>query len=116
MKAEDTLQIDTLINCTDIQEDGGAATCQQQLLDGGTYRNVSSLVSDSDPSGFQSTGSTVGSLAAQGSSPDTAGDSGCWLCNRTSLEKEHSWYSNEYCTLSCFQQSGSIPVEHDSLS
>uniref|UniRef100_A0A3B3ZMI5 Fibronectin type-III domain-containing protein n=1 Tax=Periophthalmus magnuspinnatus TaxID=409849 RepID=A0A3B3ZMI5_9GOBI len=33
------------------------------------------------------------------------GDSGCWLSSDHSLERGPSWYCNDYCTLSTFQQS-----------
>ncbi|XP_061564220.1 interleukin-21 receptor [Cololabis saira] len=105
MKTEETLHIDALVDCTDVQD---TCTCvsQQQLLDGSTYENVPSP-SDLDLKGFPHSYTTMGLLSAQ-NAEETAEDSGCWLCSNASLENERSWYCNEYCTLKCFQQSGCV--------
>jgi len=118
LKAEETLQINTLIKCVDIQ-DMCPPVFQQQTKEGSEYSNIPGPLCDADLHGFLYT--DMGLLPAQGSSVETlpvcsqsdslAEDSGCWLSSDSSLEKEPRWYCNEYCTLSRFQQSGSVAAD-----
>ncbi|XP_072229116.1 interleukin-21 receptor [Leuresthes tenuis] len=120
LKAEETLQINTLIKCVDIQ-DMCPPVFQQQTKEGSDYRNIPGPLCDADLHGFLYT--DMGLLSAQGSSVETlpacsqsdsfAEDSGCWLSSDSSLEKEPRWYCNEYCTLSRFQLSGSVEADHN---
>ncbi|XP_041829488.1 interleukin-21 receptor [Melanotaenia boesemani] len=113
LKAEETLQIDTLIKGVEIQEDECPPIFQQHLMEGSAYNNIPTQMRDSDLLSMPYTDDSIGQehsvqtlpVFIQSGSP--AEDSGCWLCSDTSLEKEPPWYCNEYCTLSCFQQSGS---------
>ncbi|XP_033841064.1 interleukin-21 receptor [Periophthalmus magnuspinnatus] len=80
-----------------------------------TYANVSQSVAALLEEGLPYTVSTSGLdsatasctsayLSPQSRSP-AEGDSGCWLSSDHSLERGPSWYCNDYCTLSTFQQS-----------
>ncbi|KAF7204579.1 interleukin-21 receptor [Nothobranchius furzeri] len=120
LKEEETLQIDTLIKFVAIPDDEYPAMFEHQVMEGREYSNVPTSTCDADLS-TPDTGDSVGWLSAQGSSGKTpawsetwspADDSGCWLSSDTSLEKEPPWYCNEYCTLSCFQQSGCAAGGH----
>nr|XP_020493279.1 interleukin-21 receptor-like isoform X2 [Labrus bergylta] len=119
LKTEETLQIDTLTKCADVQdkeeeeeeEEEGWPQCQNRFMEGSTYSNVSDPRCDVSLLGVPYAVSTMSPLSDPGSltfsSPPgspTEGDSGCWLSSHTSLEKDPPWYCNEYCTLSAFQQ------------
>ncbi|KAM4524796.1 interleukin-21 receptor [Odontesthes bonariensis] len=120
LKAEETLQINTLIKCVDIQH-MCPPVFQQQTMDGSEYRNIPGPPYNADLQGLLYT--DMGLLSAQGSSVETlpvcsqsgslAEDSGCWLSSDSSLEKEPRWYRNDYCTLSRFQHSGSVAADHN---
>lgn len=119
LKAEETLKIDTLVQCVDAPGDRSSPVFQQQWMEGGGYRNVPAADCEADlstlctgSSWLSAQWSSGTSLPAWSESGSPAGDSGCWLCSNTSLEKEPPWYCNEYCTLSCIQGSGCIPAEH----
>ncbi|KAM7370957.1 hypothetical protein PAMP_010464 [Pampus punctatissimus] len=116
VKAEETLQIDSLTKCVDVQEKDCLPLIHQQLMEGSIYSNVTNP--DCDPSllGIPYAVSTMAPLSASGCSltsltlsfhpgSPAEGDSGCWLCSDASLDNDPPWYCNEYCTLSTFQQS-----------
>ncbi|KAM9336625.1 interleukin-21 receptor [Symphorus nematophorus] len=128
LKAEETLQIDTLIKCVDNQEEECQPQFHHKLIEGSTYSNISDPGCDTSLLGIpyavstmaplSTTGSSLKSLtlSSQPGSPEE-GDSGCWLCSHTSLEREPPFYCNEYCTLSAFQQTTLVPAaRHGSLS
>uniref|UniRef100_A0A8C6UI15 Fibronectin type-III domain-containing protein n=1 Tax=Neogobius melanostomus TaxID=47308 RepID=A0A8C6UI15_9GOBI len=75
---EKTNHIEKIVECEDIHE------VAPSLPQGSGYANMS------------------GSECSR--SPEE-GDSGCWLSSDPSLEQNHLWYCNDYCTLSAFQQS-----------
>ncbi|KAM6964212.1 uncharacterized protein LKV04_020103 [Tautogolabrus adspersus] len=121
LKTEETLQIDTLTKCADVQDEGeeeeeeGQPQCQHQFMEGSTYSNIADPRLDISLLGVPYAVSTTSPLSDPGSllesltfsSPPGSpaeGDSGCWLSSHTSLEKDPPWYCNEYCTLSAFQQ------------
>uniref|UniRef100_A0A3P9PWL8 Interleukin-21 receptor n=1 Tax=Poecilia reticulata TaxID=8081 RepID=A0A3P9PWL8_POERE len=88
LKPEEALQVDSLVECMPVQDfqfDQYPAQFQQHFMENRAYSNI---------------------LSGYCRSCSPAQDSGCWLCSDTSLEKESSWYCNEYCTLSCLQQAG----------
>uniref|UniRef100_A0A3B5L6I9 Fibronectin type-III domain-containing protein n=1 Tax=Xiphophorus couchianus TaxID=32473 RepID=A0A3B5L6I9_9TELE len=90
LKPEEALRIDSLVECMPVQDFQfhqypSVCGCAAPLLD---QRG------------------SVNSLSGYCRSCSPAQDSGCWLCSDTSLEKESSWYCNQYCTLSCLQQAG----------
>uniref|UniRef100_A0A3Q3MLW4 Interleukin-21 receptor-like n=1 Tax=Labrus bergylta TaxID=56723 RepID=A0A3Q3MLW4_9LABR len=113
LKTEETLQIDTLTKCADVQdkeeeeeeEEEGWPQCQNRFMEGSTYSNVSDPRCDVSLLGVPYAVSTI----------PTEGDSGCWLSSHTSLEKDPPWYCNEYCTLSAFQQISPGPVSGAAL-
>ncbi|XP_076616710.1 interleukin-21 receptor [Chaetodon auriga] len=124
LKAEETLHIDILTKCADIQE----AECQPHFhhlsTEGSAYKNIADPgCDDASLLGIPYAVSTMAPPSAprsslkslthssQASSP-AEGDSGCWLCSHTSLEKDPPFYCNEYCTLSTFQQTGPFTAEH----
>ncbi|XP_026206882.1 interleukin-21 receptor isoform X2 [Anabas testudineus] len=127
MKAEETLQIDTLTKCADVQEEECQPQPHLQLMEGSGYSNiidqfcnvsllgipyaVSTMVPLSDPG----TSLRHLSITSQAGSP-AEGDSGCWLCSDTSLERDPLWYCNDYCTLSAFQQSTPVIAQHHGSS
>lgn len=126
LKTEETLQIDVLTKCAEVQEDDCPPESDQHVMEGSSYSNITAPVYDAALLGVPYAVSTMTPLSAQGGSMDSlnlgskvgspAGDSGCWLCSDASLERDPPWYCNEYCTLSTFQQSGCIPAEdHASL-
>uniref|UniRef100_UPI0037E74849 interleukin-21 receptor n=1 Tax=Semicossyphus pulcher TaxID=241346 RepID=UPI0037E74849 len=117
LKAEETLQIDKLTKCADIQEEEEEEQeeCQHQFLEGSTYSNITDPGCDASLLGIPYAVSSMAPLSDPGSSlksltfssqpgSPTEGDSGCWLSSHTSLERDPPWYCNEYCTLSAFQQ------------
>lgn len=113
LEAEESLQIDTLIECTQAQGYEYPAGFQQQFMENRAYSNIPTSALDADLLSMQdSDGSSVAhrqldqSLSGYCQSCSPAQDSGCWLCSDTSLEKEPAWYCNEYCTLSCLQRAG----------
>ncbi len=124
LRAEETLHIDTLTKCADNQEEECHPQFHYQVMKGNTYSSVtdpalcdgallgipyavSTMASQSDPvSSFKSE-----TLSSRPGSPGEE-DSGCWLCSRTSLEKEPPFYCNEYCTLSAFQEMCPVTAEH----
>lgn len=123
LKAEETLQIDTLTKCAPVQEEDCPPHFHQQLMEGSTYSNISNSGYDPSLLGIPYAVSTMTPLSASGSSlksltlsfqprSPAEGDSGCWLCSDMSLEKEPPWYCNEYCTLSTFQQPCPVTAEH----
>ncbi|XP_030611143.1 interleukin-21 receptor [Archocentrus centrarchus] len=121
LEKEETLQIDILTKCADVQEDDCPPKFDPHVMEGSSYSNITAPVYDTALLGIPYAVSTMIPLSAQGGSTNSlilgsklgspAGDSGCWLCSDTSLERDPPWYCNEYCTLSSFQQSGSIPAE-----
>ncbi|XP_034049847.1 interleukin-21 receptor [Thalassophryne amazonica] len=111
LKAEETLQIDALSKCVDIQED-----CSHQfnhdLVKKSYYVNTTDPASAPFPSSIYYVGSTSAPGNSTASStlsswPESVADtdSGCWLSSATSLDRNTPWYCNEYCTLSTFQKS-----------
>ncbi|XP_070783737.1 interleukin-21 receptor [Enoplosus armatus] len=123
LKAEETLHIDTLTKCADDQAEECHSQFHHQLMEGSTYSNITDP--DCDPSllGIPYAVSTMAPLSAPGGSlrsltlssqpgSPAEGDSGCWLCSHTSLERDPPWYCNEYCTLSAFQQTSPVLAEH----
>ncbi|XP_028989915.1 interleukin-21 receptor [Betta splendens] len=120
LPAEETLRIDTLIKSPDAQEDERQAQGSHQLMPGSGYSNITGHMCEAS---LPYTVSSTAPLSEPESSPEDAGvsaqsgnpaegDSGCWLCSNTSLEKEPAWYCNDYCTLSAFQQLTLGPKEH----
>ncbi|XP_074475388.1 interleukin-21 receptor isoform X1 [Sebastes fasciatus] len=115
LKAEETLQIDTLTKCAVVEEEEEG---QPHFMAGRSYSNITDPGCDDSLLGIpyavctmaplSSPGSSLQSLtlSSQPGSPDE-GDSGCWL------ERDPPWYCNEYCTLSGFQQCP-VPAEHQS--
>lgn len=118
LKAEETLQIDT---CAEIQEEEEERGPQfhHKSTEGSTYSNITNPCCDTSLLGIPYAVSTMApgsslkslTLSSHPGSP-AEGDSGCWLCSHTSLEKDPPWYCNEYCTLSAFQQSSPVTAEH----
>ncbi|XP_028423239.1 interleukin-21 receptor isoform X1 [Perca flavescens] len=117
LKTEETLQIDTLIECAVGEEEECQPHFHHQLMEGSTYSNITDPGCDASLLGIPYAVSTMAPLSfpgsslqsltlhSQGGSP-TEGDSGCWL------ERDPPWYCNEYCTLSAFQQSSPVTAEH----
>ncbi|XP_078147065.1 interleukin-21 receptor [Centroberyx gerrardi] len=113
LKAEDTLQIDTMTKCAHVPEKDDPSQYHHQLMEDGLCGSDPAF--DGSLLGVPyaiSPGPGLKSLSL-GCEQESAveGDSGCWLCSDTSLEKGTPWYSNEYCTLSAFQKSGSVTAE-----
>ncbi|KAL3051285.1 hypothetical protein OYC64_001532 [Pagothenia borchgrevinki] len=105
LKAEETLQIDTLTKCEVVEEN---EECQPQVFhhfrEGSTYSNISDHGCDASMLGVPYAVSTLPP------GHPAEGDSGCWL------ERDPPWYCNEYCTLSSFQQGSPVTAEdHGSL-
>ncbi|XP_053197711.1 interleukin-21 receptor isoform X2 [Scomber japonicus] len=110
LNAEQTLPIDTLTKYAYVQEEDSPSDFQQNVMKGSTYENIINSDCDSSLLGIPYAVSTMAPMSASGS-PLTSctlslqsgspaeGDSGCWLCS-------------EYCTLSAFQHSCSVPVEY----
>lgn len=124
MKAEETLQIDTMTKCEDPPEEDCTSQPQHQPMEEGVCGSMSDTASDASLLGVPYAMGSGSPLSASGSPlkslsmvsrPESGvlarGDSGCWLCSDTSLERDTPWYSNEYCTLSAFQKSGSVLAE-----
>ncbi|KAE8284357.1 Interleukin-9 receptor [Larimichthys crocea] len=123
LKAEQTLQIDVLTKLQDVHEEvekESQPEFHHQLMEGSTYSNIIDPGCDTSLLGIPYAVSTMSPLA-QGSSlksltlsslagSPAEGDSGCWLCSHTSLERDPPFYCNEYCTLSTFQQISPIPA------
>ncbi|XP_038591024.1 interleukin-21 receptor isoform X2 [Micropterus salmoides] len=126
MKAEETLQIDTLAECADLQEEA-CPHFHHQLMEASTYCNIASPGCSTSLLGIPYAVSTMTPLpdlegsgmsltfSSQPGSP-AEGDSGCWLCSHTSLEKDPPWSCKEYCTLSTFQQTSPVKAEHHGSS
>lgn len=123
LKAEETLQIDTLTKCADVQELECQSQCSHQLMEGSGYSNIIDQVCDMSLLGIPYAVSNMALLSDQGSThknlnlasqsgSPAEGDSGCWLCSDISLEKDPPWYCNDYCTLSTFQQPTPATAEH----
>ncbi|KAM4715255.1 interleukin-21 receptor [Anableps anableps] len=115
LKAEEALQIDHLVERVEVRDYQHPAPFQQQFMENRAYSNIPASAFDGDLLSMQcADGCTMAWLLDQGRSVRSLGvycqscspaqDSGCWLCSDTSLEKEPSWYCNDYCTLSCLQQ------------
>ncbi|XP_042253551.1 interleukin-21 receptor [Thunnus maccoyii] len=122
LKTEETLHIYTLTKCADVQEEDCPPHFHQQLMEGSAYNNITNPGCDPSLLGVPYAVSTIAPLSSSGSllknltfsfQPESPaeGDSGCWLCSDTSLEKDPPWYCNEYCTLSAFQQPGPVTAE-----
>ncbi|XP_069011926.1 interleukin-21 receptor [Embiotoca jacksoni] len=120
LKVEETLQIDTLTKCPDVQEeDRPPRSTDQQPVGDNAYGNIC-VVCDAAHLGITHAASTAAPLSAPESkarsvalsSGSPAGDSGCWLCSGTPLETDLPWYCNQYCTLSGFPQPASVSAEH----
>ncbi|XP_028264055.1 interleukin-21 receptor [Parambassis ranga] len=122
LKAEETLQIDTLTECAEVQEEDRPPQLHPQLMEGSAYNNVLTPACSTALLGIPyavSTmvqGGSMKSLSLSCPSLSPTGDSGCWLCSDTSLEKDTPWYCNEYCTLSSFQQAASLQAEQQGKS
>ncbi|XP_029933904.1 interleukin-21 receptor [Myripristis murdjan] len=124
LKAEETIQIDTMTKCEDEPEEDRPAQFHHQLKEEGAYGNLSAPAPDASLLAIPYTVSPGPPLSASGNPlkdgstvsglGSTVGDSGCWLCSDTSLDRDIPWYSNQYCTLSAFQQSGSVVAQHHS--
>lgn len=123
LKTEETLQIVTLTKHADVQEEECLPQFYHQITAGSTYSNITDPGCDTSLLGIPYAVSTMAPLMASGSSlksltlgsqpgSPAEGDSGCWLCSHTSLEKDPPWYCNEYCTLSAFQQISPVTAEH----
>lgn len=124
MKAEETLQINTLTELEVIEEDECSPQFDHQFVQGSSYSNITDPGCDTSLLGMPYAVSTMTPPSAQGSSlkslalssrpgSPAEGDSGCWL----SLERDPLFYCNEYCTLSAFQQNSPVTAErHGSLS
>ncbi|CAJ1080848.1 interleukin-21 receptor isoform X1 [Xyrichtys novacula] len=128
LKAEETLQIDALTKCAEVQEgkvgleeEKSQSQFQHEFMGGSTYGNITDPCHDTSLLGVPYAVSTMSPLSHSGglfeglyfsswelkdSAPGSPaeGDSGCWLSSHSSLEKDSPWYCNEYCTLSAFQQ------------
>ncbi|XP_040923223.1 interleukin-21 receptor [Toxotes jaculatrix] len=113
LKTEESLQIDVLIKCADVPKEDSQPQLHHHLVEGSAYSNI--IDPDSPLLGIPYAVSTMVSLPAsescQPGSP-AEGDSGCWLCSDTSLDKDSPWYCNEYCTLSAFQQTRTATADH----
>ncbi|CAL9698956.1 unnamed protein product [Knipowitschia caucasica] len=98
-KTEPTLHIDNMIECEDVC---AAAPCDHS----GVYANMSQTEPDQTLGLDSATASCTSAehccLSPQSRSP--AEDSGCWLSSDQTLGTGPSWYCNNYCTLSTFQQ------------
>ncbi|XP_005803336.2 interleukin-21 receptor-like [Xiphophorus maculatus] len=116
LKPEEALRIDSLVECMPVQDfqfHQYPAQFQQHFMENRVYSNMSSVdvlsmresVCGCAAPLLDQRGS-VNILSGYCQSCSPAQDSGCWLCSDTSLEKESSWYCNQYCTLSCLQQAG----------
>lgn len=127
LKAEASLQIDTLIKCADAAEEDRQPRFHHPLMEGSQYSNIIDPVCDTSLLGIPYAVSTMSPLSDPGSSlksltlssqpgSPAEGDSGCWLCSDTSLEKDSPWYCNEYCTLSTLQQTSPVTAEHHGSS
>lgn len=118
LKAEETLQIDTLTKCAVVEEE---EECQPHFphtfIEGSAYSNLTDPGCDTSLLGVPYAVSTMALLSSSGSSlqnltcslhpgSPAEGDSGCWL------ERDPPWYCNEYCTLSAFQQGSPVTAEH----
>ncbi|CAG5908385.1 unnamed protein product [Menidia menidia] len=125
LKVEETLRINTLMECVDVPEDARSPVSLQLPMEGRAYRNVPGPLCGAHVQDPRHTDGSVGLPAAPGSSVETfplcsptgslAPDSGCWLGGSSSSLEEPRWYCNEYCTLSCFQQAGSGAAHLQSL-
>ncbi|KAK7919752.1 hypothetical protein WMY93_011036 [Mugilogobius chulae] len=106
---ETTLHIDKMLECEDICE---AAPSMTQSTEYANMREPEAALLElglpcvGSTSGLDSATASCTSayLSPQSRSP-AEGDSGCWLNSDQSLERGPSWYCNDYCTLSTFQQS-----------
>ncbi|KAM8730719.1 interleukin-21 receptor [Acanthopagrus schlegelii] len=124
MKAEETLQINTVTESEVIEEDDCEPQFDHQFVQGSSYSNITDPGCDTSLLGMPYAVSTMTPPSAQGSSlkslalssrpgSPAEGDSGCWLA----LERDPLFYCNEYCTLSAFQQNSPVTAErHGSLS
>ncbi|XP_056222561.1 interleukin-21 receptor [Seriola aureovittata] len=121
LKVEASLQIDTLTKCEDVPEEDCQTQVDHLLTEGSAYSNIIGPVCDTSLLGVPYAVSTMAALSATGDSlksltlssqpgSPAEGDSGCWLCSDTSLDKDSPWYCNEYCTLSAFQQTSPVTV------
>ncbi|XP_042363867.1 interleukin-21 receptor [Plectropomus leopardus] len=117
LKAEETVQIDTLTKCAVVEEEECPPQFHHQFIEGSTYSNISNQCCDISLLGIPYAVSTMAPLSSSESSlcsltlssqpgSSAEGDSGCWL------ERDPPWYCNEYCTLSAFQQSSAVAAEH----
>ncbi|XP_071318645.1 interleukin-21 receptor [Trachinotus anak] len=124
LNAEASLQIDTLTKCADVPEEDCQPQFHHQLMEASAYSNINDPVCDTSLLGVPYAVSTMAPLSAPGNSlksltlssqpgSPAEGDSGCWLCSDTSLERDSPWYCNEYCTLSAFQQTSPVTAEHN---
>lgn len=125
LKEEETLQIDTLSKCVDIQEEC-VPQFQHQFIQDSSYSNMSNNGCSSSLLGIPYAVSTMDSSTALGTSLNSlnislqfgspAEDSGCCFCSHMSLERDPPLYCNEYCTLNAFHQSCPVTAEnHGSL-
>ncbi|XP_035002137.2 interleukin-21 receptor [Hippoglossus stenolepis] len=118
LKAEAMLQIDTLTPCADVPEDKLQPHFHHRLMEGSVYSNLINTECDTShlvPYAVNTMEplSAPGSLtlSSQPGSP-AEGDSGCWLCSDSSLEKDSPWYFSKYCTLSSLTQTSPFTAEH----
>lgn len=126
LKAEETLQIDTLTKCMDVQEEECQPQFHRHLMEGRTYSNITDPGCDTSLLGIPYAVSTMAPCPAPESSFESEtlssepgspaeGDSGCWLFSHTAQERDPPFYCNEYCTLSAFQQICPIMTEHHKI-
>lgn len=109
LKAEETLKFDTLIRCSDIQEEGCCPEFHPNFMKGSSYTNITHpgcdecllgvpyAVSSMVPPSGGSLGDPT--LSSQAESP-TKEDPRYYL-----MKGSTSLYCNEYCTLNAFHMS-----------
>lgn len=127
LKAEETLQIDTLTKCMTVQEEECQPQFHHHVTEGGTYSNITDPGCDTSFLGIPYAVGTMApspalessfeceTLSSEPGSP-AEGDSGCWLFSNSTRESDVPFYCNEYCTLSAFQQICPVTADqHTSL-
>ncbi|XP_076025735.1 interleukin-21 receptor isoform X2 [Genypterus blacodes] len=116
-EVEESLQIHALTKCEQVHEEEEEEESPHQhhyvVMKGSLYSNMSDLSHPSDPSEPSSSTPSLPGLpyaacsdpgSGSGPSGSPAGDSGCWISNNCSFEKDAPWYNNEYCTLNAFHR------------
>lgn len=113
LKDEETLHIDALTECENVQEEAFQPRFHYQSMVGSAYSNITTTpdcVSSHPGTPYAvstmalplAPGSSVNPSLVLGPQPESLAeeDSGCWLCSH-----DPPFYCNEYCTLSAFHQS-----------